>query len=84
VTSSGKDEPVWVVIHICMLATLYMCSLYRYVYLILGKNAMCFLLTLMPSLQQNWGTRGRNKFCQEAVEGVCVGGGGPNNVYTCD
>jgi hypothetical protein len=48
------DEPIWVVIHICMEAMLGI-SLY-------SKNATPFLLSLMFSLQQNW-RRGQNRFC---------------------
>jgi hypothetical protein len=43
-------------------------SLYSYPYLKLAKNAMSFLLLLMPSLQQNW-RREQNRFCLE-VRGV--------------
>jgi hypothetical protein len=44
------------------------------------KNTMCFLMSLMFSLQQNLRTRGRNRFCLEAR----MGGGGVKNVYTCE
>jgi hypothetical protein len=37
VKRSGRDEPVWVVIHMCMEATLAI-SLYSYLYLKLAKT----------------------------------------------
>jgi hypothetical protein len=45
VKRSGRDEPIWVVIHICILTTLGI-SLYSYFYLKLAKT-MFFLLSLM-------------------------------------
>jgi hypothetical protein len=62
---SSRDELMWVVIHLCMEATLGI-SLYSYFYLKLAKNTMSFLLSLMFSLQQNWRTRGQNRFCLES------------------
>jgi hypothetical protein len=66
VKKSGKDEPVWVVIHICMETTQGI-SLYSYFYLKLAKT-LFFLLSLMFSLQQNQSTRGRNRFYPEREE----------------
>jgi hypothetical protein len=43
-------------------------SLHSYPYLKLGKM-LSFLLSLMFCLQQNWRTRGPNRFCPEAVGG---------------
>jgi hypothetical protein len=40
VKRSGRDEPMWVVIHVCMEATLGI-SLYSYLYLKLAKT-LCF------------------------------------------
>jgi hypothetical protein len=60
VKRSGRDEPVQVVIHMCMEAMLGI-SLYSYPYLKLAKT-LPFLLLLMSSLQQNW-RRGQNRFC---------------------
>jgi hypothetical protein len=75
VKRSGRDEPMWFVIHICMEAMLGI-SLYSYLYLKLAKM-------LCVSLQQNWRTRGQNRFCLE-VDGGWVKGrrGSPNNAYT--
>jgi hypothetical protein len=36
---------------------------------------MHFILSLMFSLQQNWRTRGRNRFCQSGWGGSRAGGG---------
>jgi hypothetical protein len=58
VKRSGRDEPVQVVIHMCMEAMLGI-SLYSYPYLKLAKM-LSFLLSLMSSLQQNW-RRGQNR-----------------------
>jgi hypothetical protein len=49
---SGRDEPIWFAIHMCMESTLGI-SLYSYLYLKLAKTPS-FLLSLMFSLQQNW------------------------------
>jgi hypothetical protein len=62
VKSSGRDELMWVVIHMCI-AIILEISLYSYLYLKLAKNAMLFILSLMFSLQQNQRTRGWNRFC---------------------
>jgi hypothetical protein len=59
----GRDEPIWVAIHKCMEATLGI-SLYSHLYLKLAKM-LSFLLSPMFSLQQNWRTRGQNRFCLE-------------------
>jgi hypothetical protein len=74
VKRSGRDEPKWVVIHMCMEASLGT-SLYSYLHLKLAKM-LFFLLSLMFSLQQNQ----RTHFAQKQR----VVGGGPNNVYTCE
>jgi hypothetical protein len=63
---SCRDEPIQVVIYMCMEAMLGI-SLYSYLYLKLAKM-LSFLLWLMSSLQQNW-RRGQNRFCLE-VRGV--------------
>jgi hypothetical protein len=53
VKRSGRDEPMWVVIYMCMEAMLGI-SLYSYLYLKLSKMlSTTFLLSLMLSLQQN-------------------------------
>jgi hypothetical protein len=45
---SGRDEPVWVVIHMCMEATLGI-SLYSYLYLTLAKT-LCLSYYLLSFL----------------------------------
>jgi hypothetical protein len=83
---SGRDEPMWVAINICMEAMLGF-FLHNYLYLKLSKNTMSFLLSFMFSLQENQRTRRRNRFCLEVGVGRMGwggGGGGPNNVYTCE
>jgi hypothetical protein len=57
---------MWVAIHKCMEAVLAI-SLYSYLYLKIAKKTMYFLLSLMFSLQQNWRTRGQNRFCSEVA-----------------
>jgi hypothetical protein len=49
-------------------------SLYSYLYLKLAKM-LFFLLSLMFCIQQNWRTRGRNRFCLEARRGRTGGRG---------
>jgi hypothetical protein len=70
VKRSGRDESIWVVIHLCMEAMLGI-SLYSY----LNKNALSFLLLLMSTLQQKW-RKGQNRFCPEVREAGGGGGGG--------
>jgi hypothetical protein len=53
---SGRDEPMWVAIHMCIEATLGI-SLYSSLSQT-SKKALSFLLSLMFSLQQNQITRG--------------------------
>jgi hypothetical protein len=54
VKRSGRDEPVWVVIHMCMEAMLEI-SLYSHLYLKLAKtlglsyDLLCFLLTKLKN-----------------------------------
>jgi hypothetical protein len=62
VKKSGRDdEAMWVAIPMCMEAMVGI-SLYSYLYLKPAKT-LSFLLSLMFSLQQNWRTRGENRFC---------------------
>jgi hypothetical protein len=84
VKRSGRDEPVWAVIHKFKEATLGI-SLYSYLYPKLAKT-ISLLLSLMFLLQQNQRRRRQNRFCPEAGGGGGWGGGGwggTNNVYTC-
>jgi hypothetical protein len=56
VKRSCRDEPMWVVIHVCIKAILGV-SLYSYLYLKLVKM-LPFLLSFMFHLQQNQRSRG--------------------------
>jgi hypothetical protein len=55
VKRSGRDEPVWVLLHMYVEAMLGI-SLSQ-----TSKYDMSFLLSLLSSLQQNW-RRGQNRF----------------------
>jgi hypothetical protein len=84
VKRSCTDEPMWVIIHLCMEATLGI-SLYSYLYPKLAKM-LCLSddRSLTFSVQQNW-RREQKRFCLEASEvGRRRGRGerGLNNVYT--
>jgi hypothetical protein len=74
VKRSGRDEPIWVVIHKCMEATQGI-SWYSYLHLKPAKTLYAFLFNkitekrLEQVLPRDWG------------EGGC--GDGLNNVYTC-
>jgi hypothetical protein len=85
VKRTGKDEPIGVVIHICM-ETTQGTSLYSYLYLKLTEIP-CFSYLLCFLLLPNRRTGGQNRL-------ALVGGGrwhrkgledeyGANNVYTC-
>jgi hypothetical protein len=71
VKRTSTDEPVGVVIHICM-ETIQGNSLCSYLYLKFAKNAMYLLLSFMYFLLQNQRTRGQNRFCP--VRRVGIGG----------
>jgi hypothetical protein len=64
VKRSCRDEPMWVVIYMCMEALLWI-SMYSYFYVKLAKPCFSYYL-LGFSLQQNQRTRGWNRFCLEA------------------
>jgi hypothetical protein len=62
---SGRDEPMWVVIHMYMVATLRI-SLYSYFYLKLAKMLyfsyyhLCFLFNKIREQEgRGWGVRGK-------------------------
>jgi ABC-type antimicrobial peptide transport system permease subunit len=85
VKRTGRDEPIWVVIYICMLITGI--SLYISLYLKLAK-IMSFLLSPVFSqekkkaeqvLPRSWRGRGEGGNGEVGVRG----GGGPTHVYTC-
>jgi hypothetical protein len=61
VKRSGRDEPIQVVIHMCV-ETMLGISPCDYLCLKLAKTPMSFLLFLMFSLQQIHGTKGKNRF----------------------
>jgi hypothetical protein len=82
VKRSGRDEPMWIVIYMCMEAKLGI-SLDSYLYLKLAKmlclsyDLLCFFFNKVG--KQKGGTGSALK---QGVEGWGVCGGGPNNVYT--
>jgi hypothetical protein len=71
VKRSGRDEPVWVAIHLCVKATLGI-SLYSYFYLKLAKM-LCLSYYLLCFLF--------NKIREQSA-GQVLPGSSPNNVYT--
>jgi hypothetical protein len=79
VKRSGRSEPVWVVIHICMETTLGI-SLYSYLYLKLAKCCVFLITSYVFSSTKN---------LREQEGGIGSGWevewrrGGLNNVYTC-
>jgi hypothetical protein len=75
---TGRDEIMWVVIHICM-ETIQGISLYSYLYLKLVKNAMFFFLSFMFFSA----TKSDNKRAEQDLLGGGEERGGTNNVYTC-
>jgi hypothetical protein len=58
---SGRDEPMWIVIHMCMEAAQGI-SLYSYPYLNLVKPSWFSYYLLCFFLQQNQSTRGQNRW----------------------
>jgi hypothetical protein len=70
VKKSGRDEPVWIVIHLYTETTQGI-SLYTYLYLKLAKNAMFFLIFYVFS-----STKSENK----RMEQVLPGGRGTGDV----
>jgi hypothetical protein len=79
VKRSGRDEPMWVVIHMCMEAMLGI-SLYSYLYLKLAKM-LCLSYYLFCFLFNKTGEQEGGTGCAWKV-GV-KGEGGTNNAYTC-
>jgi hypothetical protein len=76
VKRSGRDEPMWVVIHKCMEATLAI-SLYSYLYLKLAKPVclsyyfLCFLFNI---IEEEGGTgsarKGRGRWHKQCIQHV--------------
>jgi hypothetical protein len=82
VKRSGRDEPMWAAIHKCMEATLGL-SLYSYLYLKLAKPlrlSYYLLCYLFNKIGEETGTGS----AQKQGRWGRGGGGGPNNVYTCE
>jgi hypothetical protein len=71
VKRSGRDEPMWVAIHMCTEAMLRI-SLYSYPYLKLAKVLCLFLLFVMFSLQKIGENGGTGSAWRLGVEGVEV------------
>jgi hypothetical protein len=85
-TRSGRDEPMWIVIHICMEATL---GIFLYCYLYLKSAKMLCLSYYLLCFLFNKLEKRENRFCLDARrirkkqrEGRGGGRGGSNNVYT--
>jgi hypothetical protein len=79
VKRSGRDEPIWVVIHMCIEAMLGI-SLYSYLHLKLAKMlclSYCLLCFLFNKIGEQSGTGSVQKLGE-------WGEGGANNVYTCE
>jgi hypothetical protein len=81
VKRSGRDEPMWVVIHMCTEATLGI-ALYSYPYLKLAKMiclsyyVLCFLFKKIKHKRAEQVLPGK-----EGVEGEWAGGGGAQTMY---
>jgi hypothetical protein len=75
VKRSGRDERIWVVIHMCMEAMLGI-SLYIYLFLKLQKPYVFVIIFYVFS-----STKLENKRAEQVMPRRCRGGG-PNNVYT--
>jgi hypothetical protein len=69
VKKSGRDEPMWVVIYMCMEATVGI-SLYNYLYLKLGKM-ICLCYLCLSS------TKSENKRLEQVLPRTGVGGRWP-------
>jgi hypothetical protein len=76
VKRSGRDEPMWVAIHMCMEAMLGI-SLYDYLYLKLGKMLFLIISCVFTS------TISEKKKVEQVLPGSSGGVGSTNNVYTC-
>jgi hypothetical protein len=76
VKRSGRDEPIWVVIYICMEETQGI-SLYSYLYLKLAKTPY---FSFYPSWFFFYKIREQEGGTGSALSQLGVG---PNNVYTC-
>jgi hypothetical protein len=64
-SEAGRDEPIGVVILMCVEAMLGI-SLYSYLYLKLAKHHTFLIIFYIFFLLQNWRTREWSRFCLEA------------------
>jgi hypothetical protein len=87
VKRSGRDESVWVVIHMCM-GTILGISLYSYPYLKLAKT-LCISYYCLCLFFDNIGKKGKTGSAwkqwgwrMREGAGDAVGRNGPNNVCT--
>jgi hypothetical protein len=82
VKRSGKDEPMWVVIHLCM-ETMLGISLYSYLYLKLAKM-LCLSYCILCFLFNKIGEQGGRTGSAWKWAGVGVGGRGrwPQTMHT--
>jgi hypothetical protein len=71
VKRSGRDEPIWFVIHICVVTTLGI-SLCSYLYLKLAKKKNCVFLTCYIFSS----TKLEKKRIEEVLPGIRSGGRG--------
>jgi hypothetical protein len=71
VKRSGKDESIRFVVHLCM-ETMQK-SLCIAIFMSTRKNALSFLLLLMPSLQQNWRKGQSSSAWKQGSEGEMEG-----------
>jgi uncharacterized protein YybS (DUF2232 family) len=78
VKRSGRDEPMWVIIHICMVTTLGI-SLYSYLYLELAKT-LSFFLIISHAFSS---TKSEDKRVEQVLLRTGWEGSVSNNVYTC-
>jgi hypothetical protein len=77
VKRSGRDEPMWVSIHMCMEAILE--SLYRPICISIKSKFYAFLISYVFSSMKS-----ENKRVEQVLPGKRGGVGIPNNVYTCE
>jgi hypothetical protein len=77
VKRSGRDEPMWIAIHMCMETTLRI-SMYSYLYLKLAKCDVFLFISYVFS-----STKSEKRRAEQFLPRNRDGGDGPNNVYTC-
>jgi hypothetical protein len=84
VKRSGRDEPIWVVIHMCM-ETKQGISLYSYLYSILAKMPCFSYYLLVFSSTKSENRKKEQVLPKSGGGGVSIGGmeWWHKNVYTC-